>query len=150
MIPNTQTTIDQASLTITFRRTFSAPPEAVFDAWTQPDRLKFWWDPSGAPLADCSIDLRPGGAFRFATASEHAPAFEGVYRAIERPRQLEFDALGAVGTVRLDREAGTTRMTVSIRCTTPEHLQHFLRLGVDVGTEKTLDNLVAHLARLAS
>jgi uncharacterized protein YndB with AHSA1/START domain len=145
MITNTKTTIDRASFTITFRRSFPAPRERVFDAWTQPEQIKAWWDPTGAPLADCRVDLRPGGAFRFVTASAHAPPFEGIYRVIERPTEIVFDALGAVGTVRLDSEAGATRMTVSIRCASAEHLRHFLELGVDVGTEKTLDNLVSHI-----
>jgi hypothetical protein len=70
-----------------------------------------------------------------------------VYTTIERPSFLAFDALGAKGTVRLDAERGTTRMTVKIQCASFEHLSQFLKLGVDVGTEKTLDNLVAHIGK---
>jgi uncharacterized protein YndB with AHSA1/START domain len=147
MIPHTKTTIDRATFTITFHRTFSAPREAVFEAWTEPEQIKNWWDPTGAPLADCAVDLRPGGAFRFVTGSSHAPPFAGTYRSIERPAQLVFDAMGAIGTIRLETQAGATSMTVSIRCTSAQHLEQFLELGVDVGTEKTLDNLVTHVAR---
>jgi uncharacterized protein YndB with AHSA1/START domain len=145
MMTNTKTSVDRDTFTITFRRSFPAPREQVFDAWTQPEQIKYWWDPSGTPLADCFVDLRPGGAFRFATASGHAPPFSGVYQVIERPAELVFDALGAIGTVRLELESAATRMTVSIRCTSLEHLEQFLKLGVDVGTERTLDNLVAHV-----
>ena len=53
--------------------------------------------------------------------------------------------MGAVGTVRLEAEADTTRMTVSIRCGSAEHLEQFVKLGVDAGTDQTLDNLVAHV-----
>jgi len=76
-------------------------------------------------------------------ASGHAPPFAGVYRVIERPAQLVFDAMGAVGTVRLEAEQGTTRMVVSIRCPSAEHLEQFLKLGVAEGTAQTLDNLGA-------
>ena len=31
------------SLTLVVRRTISAPAEFLFDAWTQPKRLKEWW-----------------------------------------------------------------------------------------------------------
>ena len=147
MITNMETNIDRDTFTITFHRTFAAPRQQVFDAWTQPHQVKQWWDPSGAPLPECDIDLRPGGAFRFATGAGHAPPFAGVYRLVERPARLVFEALGAVGTVQLDGEADTTNMTVSIRCTSAEHLAKFLELGVDVGTEKTLHNLVSHVAR---
>lgn len=144
-----QTTIDRTTFTITFRRSFAASREDVFDAWTDPERIKQWWDPTGTPLADCAVDLRPGGSFRFVAASDHAPPFTGVYSDIERPARLVFDAMGAVGTVRLEADAGTTRMTVTIRCPSAEHLEQFVKLGVDAGTDRTLDNLVAHVASVA-
>lgn len=142
-----KTTIDRTTFTITFRRSFAAAREEVFDAWTDPERIKHWWDPTGTPLADCSVDLRPGGSFRFVAASGHAPPFTGVYSEIERPARLVFDAMGALGTIRLEAEAGTTRMTVTIRCGSAEHLEQFVALGVDTGTDRTLDNLVEHVAR---
>lgn len=141
-----KTTIDRTTFTITFRRTFAVPREDVFDAWTDPERIKLWWDPTGTPLADCVVDLRPGGSFRFVSASEHAPPFTGVYRALERPERIVFDAMGAVGTVWLEAEAETTRMTVTIRCPSAEHLEQFVAHGVDAGTDRTLDNLVAHVS----
>lgn len=147
MMTKTETRIDRSTFTITFQRAFAAPREDVFDAWTDPDQIKRWWDPTGAPLAGCTVDLRPGGAFCFTMASDHAPPFSGVYRVVERPAQLVFDAMGATGTVTLERDAGSTRMIVRIRCASAEHLAQFVKLGVDAGTDRTLDNLVAHVAR---
>jgi len=63
MMTKTKTTIDHTTFTVTFQRLLSVPREEVFDAWTDPDQIKQWWDPTGAPLADCAVDLRPGGAF---------------------------------------------------------------------------------------
>jgi uncharacterized protein YndB with AHSA1/START domain len=140
-----KTTVDRTTFTITFLRSFAASREAVFDAWTDPERIKQWWDPTGTPLADCAVDLRPGGSFRFVNTSGHAPPFTGVYSVVERPAQIVFDAMGAVGTVRLEAEAGTTRMTVTIRCPSAEHLEQLVKLGVADGTDRTLDNLVAHV-----
>jgi uncharacterized protein YndB with AHSA1/START domain len=114
MINKTKTTVDRTSFTITFQRAFAAPRDDVFDAWTDPEQIKRWWDPTGISLAECTVDLRPGGAFCFTAKSGHAPSFAGVYRLIERPAQLVFDAMGAVGTVQLESEADTTRMTVRI------------------------------------
>jgi len=143
----TKTTIDHPTFTITFKRTLDASPVAAFDAWTQPDQISEWWDPDGVRLRECSIDLRVGGEFKFVNRG-HSPPFAGVYRAIERPSLLVFDAMGAVGTVRLDADdrGGRTQMTVTIRCAGPEHLEHFVKLGIADGTDRTLDNLVAHVA----
>jgi uncharacterized protein YndB with AHSA1/START domain len=146
----TKTTIDRDTLTITFQRKFGAPREHVFAAWTEPEHMKHWWDPTGQPLSECVIDLRPGGGFKFTNRdSAHSPPFAGVYRVVERPSQLVFEALGAVGTVRLESKDGATHMTVSIRCASADHLDQFLKLGVDVNTDRTFDNLVDYLRKSA-
>jgi uncharacterized protein YndB with AHSA1/START domain len=144
----TQTKIDRVANTISMTRYFAAPRERIFEAWTQPEHLACWWDPTGARLAQCEIDLRPGGRFRFVNQGMHgAPAFEGVYLEIAPPERLAFEALGSVGTVALEQAEGGARMTVTIQCQSPERLEHFLQMGVADGTSRTLDNLVAYFAR---
>lgn len=141
------TTVDRDTFTITFTRTIAAEPARVFDAWTRPGDVTRWWDPTGRPLAACTIDLRVGGAFSFVNdGNAHSPPFAGVYRRIEPPFALAFDALGAVGTVELAATGGGTAMTVSIRCASAEHLAQFVSRGVADGTARTLDNLAAHAA----
>lgn len=143
----TTTKIDHSTFIISFERQFAAPREDVFEAWTDPAQMKEWWDPTGVPLTECTIDLRPGGAFRFVGASDHAPPFSGVYRVVEPPAHLAFDAMGAAGHVHLSTVGDATHMTVTIRCASAEHLEQFVRLGVADGTDRTLDNLVAFIAR---
>ncbi len=146
MSNETRSKLDRATLTITFERVLSASREQVFDAWTQSEHVTQWWDPSGTPLTECTIDLRPGGAFRFVNrAHAHSPPFEGVYRVIERPTKLVFDALGAVGTVLIESRGAETHLTVTIRCASADHLEQFVKVGVDANTNQTLDNLVAYL-----
>lgn len=146
MFDRTQLSLDRDTFTLTFRRSLPAAREAVFEAWTRPEQVRAWWDPTGTPLVECTIDLRAGGAFRFVNEG-HSPPFEGVYRIVERPAQLVFDAMGALGTVRLDVAGAVTHMTVTIRCASAEHLEQFLAHGVDAGTVRTLDNLGAFVAR---
>ena len=142
----TRSRVDRATFTITFERSFTASREQVFDAWTQPEAVTAWWDPTGTPLTDCAIDLRVGGSFRFVNEG-HGPPFAGTYRVVERPEKLVFDALGALGTVLLERRGAKTHMVVSIRCSSAEHLEQFVKLGVDAGTNQTLDNLVTYLGK---
>jgi hypothetical protein len=56
-----------------------------------------------------------------------------------------FDALGAVGTVLFETRGAKTHVTVTIRCGSAEHLEQLVKVGVDAGTNLTLDNLVTHL-----
>jgi uncharacterized protein YndB with AHSA1/START domain len=146
MSNQTRSKLDPKTHTITFERSLSASCEQAFDAWTQPDHVTQWWDPTGTPLAACTIDLRPGGTFRFVNqGNTHAPPFEGVYRVVERPAKLVFDAMGAVGTVLFETRGTVTYLTVTIRSASADHLEQFVKLGVDTGTNLTLDNLVAYL-----
>jgi uncharacterized protein YndB with AHSA1/START domain len=148
MTNETRSRLDRTTFTITFERTIAAPREQVFDAWTKSEQVKLWWDPTGTPLTECTIDLREGGAFRFVNeGNAHAPPFEGAYRVIDRPAKIVFDAMGAVGTVLLDTRAGQTHLTVTIRCASAEHLEQFVKVGVDAGTNQTLDNLVAFVEK---
>ena len=140
----TRSKLDRATSTITFERSLSASCEQVFDAWTKPERLSQWWDPTGTPLVECSIDLRPGGAFRLVNEG-HSPPFAGVYRVVDRPAKLIFEALGSIGTVLLENRGGKTHLTVTIKCSSAEHLEQFVKLGVDTNTNRTLDNLVAYV-----
>ena len=38
-------------------------------------------------------------------------------------------------------------MAVEIECRSAEHLDQYLKMGIDVGTAQTLDNLVAYARR---
>ena len=65
VLAETEIAVDRDTHTIMLTRTFAAPREQVFEAWTRPEHVACWWDPAGTRLAECEIDLRPGGAFRF-------------------------------------------------------------------------------------
>jgi hypothetical protein len=70
-----------------------------------------------------------------------------VYREIEPPNRLEFEAMGSTGRVALEAIGAGTRMVVEIQCASAEHLEQFLKMGVDIGTAQTLDNLVAYVGQ---
>jgi uncharacterized protein YndB with AHSA1/START domain len=142
--------IDRQSHTIRLTRNFDAPRAEIFEAWTNPEHVACWWNPAGEPLAACEIDLRPGGAFKFVTKDHPDMPFAGTYREIAPPSRLIFEALGATGRVTLEEVAGRTQMAVEIECRSAEQLDQYLRMGVDVGTGQTLDNLVAYAQRRAA
>jgi len=142
--------VDHAAHCIRLERRFAAPPDQVFEAWTKPEHVACWWDPTGEKLAICEIDLRPGGAFKFVPRAHPDMPFAGIYREISPPRRLTFESMGAIGCVLLDGDDRATRLLVEIQCRSHEHLQQFLKAGIDQGTSRTLDNLVAHLRARAS
>jgi uncharacterized protein YndB with AHSA1/START domain len=142
--------IDYGSHTIRFVRSFDAPARMVFEAWTQPEQMRCWWDAAGEPLSVCEIDLRPGGAYTFVSRSHPHMPFTGTYLQIAPPDLLVFEAMNSTGRVQFENASGHTRMTVEIVCGSAEQLEHFIQLGVDKGTSQTLDNLVAFIQRQAA
>lgn len=82
----------EAATALEVRRIINAPPDAVFRAWTDPEKLRRWSCPEDATVADVSVDLRVGGQYRIrmkgGTGKTHT-AF-GVYREIERPHRLVY------------------------------------------------------------
>ena len=137
--------VDRDTHTIRLERRVDATRPQVFDAWTKPEQVACWWDPTGEPLAACEIELRVGGSFAFVSRSHPDMPFAGVYREIVPAERIVFDALGATGRVLLRDAAGGTHMIVEIACSSKEHLEQFMKMGVHEGTNRTIDNLVAYL-----
>jgi uncharacterized protein YndB with AHSA1/START domain len=47
----------------TIARTFHAPRELVWQAWTSPDQFAVWFGGSTTTMPDIVMDVRPGGAW---------------------------------------------------------------------------------------
>jgi uncharacterized protein YndB with AHSA1/START domain len=139
--------IDRETHKITLMRVFDASRTVIFESWTRPEHLSCWWDPAGEKLSACEVDLRVGGAFKFVCKDHPEMPFAGIYHEITPPAQLVFEAMGAIGRVILSEVAGKTCMIVEIECRSAEHLEQYLKMGVDSGTSQTLDNLVAYTQR---
>jgi uncharacterized protein YndB with AHSA1/START domain len=75
-------------------RRFDAAPDAVFDAWTNPEVLRRWW--AAAPdweTPNADVDLRAGGRYRLtmrdpSAGAEHTVA--GEYIEVRRPDRLAY------------------------------------------------------------
>lgn len=50
-------------LDLVLERTVDVPRKLVWKAWTEPQHLKKWFCPKPWMVAECEIDLRPGGKF---------------------------------------------------------------------------------------
>ena len=47
---------------LTLTRTFDAPVESVWKAWSDSEHVKRWWGPTGFSAPDAKIDFREGGS----------------------------------------------------------------------------------------
>ncbi len=103
------------------RRTFEAPREQVFTAWTDPELLRRWLTGPGGRSPHAEVDARVGGEFRITMTSRGARFFAwllrdesefvhmiGRYLEITPPERLVF-TMGweEFPFVHMDREAST-------------------------------------------
>ncbi len=81
-----------APVEIILNRTFQAPIEKVFRAWTDPAVLDRWFSPIDDVTVASSVDLRVGGAYRIAIHKPDGTAFttSGKYVEIQPPHRLVF------------------------------------------------------------
>ena len=80
--------------TLRIERTFRAPAEAVFDAWTSEEVIRRWWHTElGWETAEAQVDLRVGGVVRVVMRDPNKDVEYGGggnYTEIERPTRLAF------------------------------------------------------------
>ncbi len=138
---------------IVMTRIFDAPRSLVFEAWTKAEHVAHWWDPSGVPLSVCEIDLRPNGAFRWVHGGADGYSFTGTYREITPPERLVFatrmfpSSPESVGRLVFKEESGKTKLTMTIECNSIDDRDALLKMRVDAGTARTLENLAEYLQR---
>jgi uncharacterized protein YndB with AHSA1/START domain len=144
---------------IVMTRVFDAPRNLVWEAFTKPELLKRWFfGPPGWGLADCEIDLKVGGAYRFVW---HGPdgtemGMSGVHREIVPPERLvvteKYDEAWypgeAVATTVLVEHAGKTTLTLSVLYQSPEAREAVLKTPMEAGVAMGYDRLAELLATL--
>ena len=76
---------------VRIERTFDAPAEAVFDAWTSPEVMRRWYHAGPDwETPQAQVDLRVGGRWRVAMRKPDGSEAElsGEYTEIDRPHRL--------------------------------------------------------------
>jgi uncharacterized protein YndB with AHSA1/START domain len=84
--------IEPPALVVRIERTFDAPAEAVFDAWTSAEVMRRWFHcASDWETPEAEVDLRVGGTVRVVMRRPDGTEVGagGEYTLIDRPRRLE-------------------------------------------------------------
>ena len=98
-----------AQLSIT--RTFDATPQAVFDAWTDPEKFAVWFGTDGVdvPSETLLMDVRPGGSWSavMKLPDDTSISWVGEYLEVDAPTHLvmtitDNPALDARGVITVD------------------------------------------------
>jgi uncharacterized protein YndB with AHSA1/START domain len=72
---------------ITMTQEVAAPPDRVFEAWVDPERLASWWWPH-LPDTTYDLDARVGGGYVIRSRSAGI-GVHGIFEVLEPPDRLE-------------------------------------------------------------
>lgn len=111
--------MDSNDRLLVISRQVRAAPEAVFDAWTDPEVLRQWWGLKEATCPEVRIDLRVGGRYSISNrlADGTIVRISGVYETIIRPEKLIYTWSVDGGAeekvhVSFERDGDGTRLTI--------------------------------------
>ena len=92
---------------VNFERTYDAPIGQVWEAWTNPAKLKLWWGPDNVDIAECEVDLKVGGRFYIVMVAGEAM---GSYKGTRWPMEAKFTVVEPNSKLAYDAKAWTEGM----------------------------------------
>lgn len=139
-------------------RVFDAPRELVWKAWTDPEHIGKWWGPNGFTTTTFSMDLRPGGVWRYVMHGPDGRDYQNkvTYIEVVEPERLVYKLGGAEDvepvthhvTVTFRDLGGRTRIDTRMVFDSPEIRTHVIETyGAFEGLKQHLGRLEAYLAK---
>lgn len=138
--------------TITLERTFKAPIDLVWEAWTQPEHIAKWWGPKSMTTEIIQHDFRVGGHWEFHMKMKDGNAFvgEGIYLKIEAPHTLVTSANfkpmteGVELHVILEEKGDQTHFAFHVVHASEEYCNQQEKMGLMNGWGSVFDRLEEH------
>ena len=156
----TNVATDTVARTLVVSRTFDAPRELVFRAYTEPEQLARWWGPEGWQTETRTLDLRPGGIWHYVMRGPDGAESWGrtTYREVTPPTRLVYsdaftDAEGnaveglpvMVITTEFAEHDGKTTVISSTQFASDEDMRKIVEMGAVEGITQTWERLAAYL-----
>jgi uncharacterized protein YndB with AHSA1/START domain len=153
-------TVDKAQVTlpsdreVQVKRSFRAPRELVFKAFTQPELVRRWMlGPPGWSMPVCEMDVRVGGRYRWRWRSDEGSnefGFAGTFREVQPPSRLvhteaydpgtvggEYPGNDALVITTFTEDAGVTTVTTLIDFGSKETRDAAVATGMTDGMEQS-------------
>ena len=144
--------------TITMKRTFDAPRQLVWEAWTQPGHIARWWGPKGMTTNIKKHDFREGGEWEYTMPMPNGKEFLtfGKYIKIVSPELIETTAnfipmTEGVTLVASFADAGEkTDFTFKVIHPTEGYCKQQENMGIYNGWGSVFDGLSKYLTTMVS
>jgi len=156
-------TVDKENLTVKVERSFDAPLDQVWSAWTESEFLDQWWGPKPYRVETKSMDFSEGGRWLYAMVSPEGqkhwalkdfvkitPRKSFTYRSLfcDENGKVNPATTGSTWVNSFVENNGVTVVTNDILCDSLAHLEAQVKMGFKEGYTAGLDQLEELLARL--
>lgn len=157
--------VDKENLSVRVERSFDAPLDLVWAAWTEAQLLDQWWGPKPYRVETKIMDFREGGTWLYAMVGPQgqrhwalrnfksiAPRKSFTYQSIfcDENGKVNPATTSSTWVNSFAESKGVTLVTNDIRCESLAHLEAQIKMGFKEGYTAGLDQLEALLARLAN
>lgn len=148
---HTEFIIEPGRQDIVIKRVFDAPPEAVFQAMTDPAQIPQWWGPRQYQTIVDYADVRNGGSWRYLNRDDQGNeyAFHGVFHDITPAQRVTqtFEFEGVPGHVSLETatleplDDGRTQYVAVSVFQSVQDRDRMVQSGMQEGTTDTMERL---------
>lgn len=129
-------------------KTFEAPRELVWSAWTDPKQVAIWWGPNGFTNTIHEMSVTPGGIWRFTMHGPDGVDYPNRVEFIEvvKPEKLVYDHGDDSNPkqfhviVRFEEEGSKTKLTMRTIFSSEEDIKKVADYALD-GLKETLGRL---------
>jgi uncharacterized protein YndB with AHSA1/START domain len=130
-------------------RTFDAPRDMLFKAYTDPELMVRWWAPRRFTIIIEKLEARPGGSWRILNrdADGNEYWFHGVYHEVSPARivyTFEFEGMpghALLGIVTFEESGGRTKVTEKSLFESVADRDGMIASGMEEGGYETMDRL---------
>ncbi len=142
-------------------RVFDAPRELVWKVWTDPEHVVRWWGPDGFTTTTHSMDVKPGGVWRFVMHGPDGRDYQNkiTYLEVVKPERLVYqhggdqdvDPVNFEVTVTFKEQGGKTRLDMRMVFPSAKARTHVIEThGAFEGLKQHLGRLEEYLAKVPS
>ena len=147
---------DLKNRTLTIEKTFNAPIQVVWDAWTQSEQILKWWGPKGMEIKVVEHDFKVGGKWKYSMTMPDGNEFvsEGTYKEIVEMEKVITSADFKPMTEDVELQAlfeahgDSTKFTFNVIHATPEYCKQQEEMGFYNGWGSAFDRLETLLGTL--
>ncbi|WP_222931539.1 SRPBCC family protein [Xanthovirga aplysinae] len=135
--------------TVTIERTFNAPLQLVWEAWTKPEHITQWWGPNGLEVKIIEHDFKIGGNWKYVMLMRDGREFisEGMYSEIVEFEKIVTSANfkpmteGVILEAHFKENGDKTQFTFKVIHPTEEYCKQQEKMGIYNGWGSAFDRL---------